>query len=174
MSTTRGGSHIALLREEVSKCTFGATSDHTEVTLWISFNGASRILFLLGDHNFHEQGRHGSNNGSGSHQDQRMQGWLLGRANLRESLGAGFWFIGALGLQLFHTDLHTGDHGFFRLADPDAGIIVLLIRLVGSRRIADLALQVIALFLFVGAKTIPIRPLRVCVMAVATTEIKQC
>mmetsp|Transcript_30637 Transcript_30637/g.62551 ORF Transcript_30637/g.62551 Transcript_30637/m.62551 type:complete len:269 (+) Transcript_30637:549-1355(+) len=71
--------------------------------------------------------------------------------------------ICALGTELLHGDTTPRDHGLLSFADPDTGIIVLLVGLISAIRVANLSLKVIMLVSLKLAKTLPVRPLGVSV-----------
>mmetsp|Transcript_63100 Transcript_63100/g.173183 ORF Transcript_63100/g.173183 Transcript_63100/m.173183 type:complete len:408 (-) Transcript_63100:327-1550(-) len=64
-------------------------------------------------------------------------------------------------VELLERDADTLDHRLLGLADPLTRIVVLLVRLVGALRVADLALQVIAALGLERAEAVPVRPLGV-------------
>merc|ERR1712190_328344 len=63
--------------------------------------------------------------------------------------------------QIFAALLHTVHHAHLGLAEPLAGIVVALVRLLGAVRVADLALQVALFCLIEVQDTLPVGPLRV-------------
>jgi hypothetical protein len=67
----------------------------------------------------------------------------------------------ASGLEVLEGLLDAGGHGLLRLADPDAGVVLLLVGLVGALGVADLGLQVVDVLGDVVTDTAQVGPLEV-------------
>mmetsp|Transcript_1774 Transcript_1774/g.4851 ORF Transcript_1774/g.4851 Transcript_1774/m.4851 type:complete len:437 (-) Transcript_1774:18-1328(-) len=75
--------------------------------------------------------------------------------------GGNLGFVLVLGHEGCHGHSASFNHGFFGLANPNAGIVKLLVGFVVTGGVANLSLQKVVLVLFKGADTVPVGPLGV-------------